>query len=261
MQLPVLLLAHGHLASLGGLFLHCCPARRWWEHRIRTCSQAGVRPSPHHSPPALPFLQGTRCPAAAPSLTRSPGGPSAPGVPCRERTGEVRRREWLASMHGGHHRQRTHLIASLSCWSRLTLVSRCTLCEQATGVQMRQVSGFWSKALCTWASSASKSRLAQEMPPPLAEDTPRQVFHPPSLQGCRECPAGQVFHRLQAPPSQGHKALSRLHPAVDFGSRGTEVSGASVHSKPLCGLLSFPWQLHIPRQTPPPLHLPNVSHL
>lgn len=175
MQLPALLLAHGHLASLGGLFLHCCPERRWWEYKIMTCSQAGTKPSPHRSPPSYPFCRvpahalPTWCPAAVPSLTRSPGGPSAPGAPCRETMGWVRMWEWSASMHGGHHRQRTHLIASLSCWSRLTLVSRCTLCEQATGVQMRQVSRFWSKALCSWASSASKSRLTKRMPPPLTE--------------------------------------------------------------------------------------------
>lgn len=51
MQLPALLLAHGHPVSPGLLFLHCCPAKRWEEHQIRTLLSlpTSERAHPHPS--------------------------------------------------------------------------------------------------------------------------------------------------------------------------------------------------------------------
>lgn len=72
-----LLVDHGLLASLGRLFLHCCPARRWWEHRFRTHSWS-CKPHLHHLPQAL-LLLGRSQPLSV--LTLSPGGPSGPGEP------------------------------------------------------------------------------------------------------------------------------------------------------------------------------------
>lgn len=165
-------------------------------------------------------------------------------------------------MHRGHHGhgQRTHLITRLSYRSRLTLVSRRALGEQATGVQMRQVSRFRSKGLHTCRASGKLCFKAKACAGVLslsqrAEDAPAWVLHPPSLQGCRESPVGQVFRRPQAPPSQGHKASSRLHP-VPMAQR---PSGAPVHPKPLSGLWSLPRELPIPTRsspTPPAQHEP-----
>lgn len=210
------------------------------------------------------------CPTSAvPSLTRSPAGPSGPGAPCRETTGVVRRWGWRPSMHGRHHghRQRTHLITHLSCRSRLTLVSRRALGEQATEVQTRQVSRFQSKALHTcraldklgFEAKAGAGDLSFSQ---RAEDTHRWALHPPSLQGCQESPVGQVFHRLQVPPSQGHKALSRLRPAPSGGFQLPQCKGCLepwCTSSPFLGCGLFPRSSPYPAD-PPPLYLPSVSH-
>lgn len=68
MQLPSVLWAHGHPASLGGLSLHCCPAKRGWQHKVRACSQQG-KALPHCPPPgrlsSSPLLLFQRVPAPA----------------------------------------------------------------------------------------------------------------------------------------------------------------------------------------------------
>lgn len=75
-HLQDLLVDRGLPVSLGRLFLHCCPARRWWEHRFRTHSLSYK--SHLHRPPQ-PSSSST---GPSPSmLTRSPGGPSGPREP------------------------------------------------------------------------------------------------------------------------------------------------------------------------------------
>ena len=204
-----------------------------------------------------------QCLEAVPSLTRSPGGPSTPGAPCGETTGAVRRWGWPASMHGGHrgHGQRTHLITRLSYRSRLTLVSRRALGEQATGVQMRQVSRFRSKGLHTCRASGklcSKPRLAQGSSP--------------SHSGQRMLPHGCFTHLLSGaagnPLSARFSVVPRLPLHKDTRHRQDciQCPWHRGRQEPRCTPSPFlgcglsPGTSPSPAD-PPPLHLPSMNHL
>jgi len=209
------------------------------------------------------------CPAAVPLLTRSPGGPSAPGAPCGETIVVVGKWGRLASIDGGHrgHGQRTHLVTRLSGRSRLTLVSRCALHEQATGVQMTQVSRFQSKdpyacrtlgKLCSEAKAGAGDLSLSRVGRGCLRRSTSPTFSPglPGIPGRPGFPSspGSPFTRTQGTVKSASRAKQWiLVPTLQ------RLPGAPLHPKPLSGLWSLTRELLILSRSPH--HLPSESHL
>lgn len=121
-HLQDLLVDRGLPVSLGRLFLHCCPARRWWEHRFRIHSWS-CKPHLHHLPQPSSSSAGPSPFRCSPSLQEDRPGPGSPRPPSPL---------WVQA-------------------------HPCCQEHPARASKTRQISGFWSKAPC---ASGARGKLS-----------------------------------------------------------------------------------------------------